>query len=158
MSKGLACAWERLTRASMSARKCYDRNELSGTEAVRLARARKQSVGRWMSALGSEHYSGIGVKGGQCLLHEQCQQSRTEVWAACQSISQWKEAVLSSDGVVVSRKPNASDGDMRESGQRAAVGFIRAISGLACRTSHRSDTSGCCPLWPARLCHGLCRR
>ena len=46
MSKGLACAWERLTRASMSARKCYDRYELSGTEAVSLARARKQSVGR----------------------------------------------------------------------------------------------------------------
>src|SRR5262249_33613041 len=44
-SKGLACAWERLTRASMSARKCYDRYELSGTEAVSLARARKQSVG-----------------------------------------------------------------------------------------------------------------
>src|SRR5215469_13644774 len=44
-SKGLACAWERLTRVSMSARKCYDRYELSGTEAVSLARARKQSVG-----------------------------------------------------------------------------------------------------------------
>src|SRR5215469_18977029 len=40
-----ARAWERLTRASMSARKCYDRYELSGTEAVSLARARKQSVG-----------------------------------------------------------------------------------------------------------------
>src|SRR5262245_40809860 len=49
MSKGLACACERLTRVSMSARKCYDRYELSGTEAVSLARAWKQSVGRHRS-------------------------------------------------------------------------------------------------------------
>jgi len=56
--KGLACAWERLTRASRSARKCYDRYDLSGTEAVS-SRARGSSRSEYTVQNGFVEYDPV---------------------------------------------------------------------------------------------------